>query len=145
MSNFPHYRNGDIMKKEDLFLYNGEKLAILDNIIYNEQQNNYIIYFRMENDLIQVPFNLLEDSNIKLVKIEGDKPKKESRFVITFYFDNKETYSTEIGKEIAESIEDFSKYKINFKDIMYIISPEDNSISVINLDKVTHFEIEKID
>lgn len=150
MSNFPHYSNGDRMEEEDLFLY-GDKLAILDNILFDGERSRYKIGFRIENDLIEVPFDLLENSNIELVKIEEDKskeddsPKENAKYIATFYFDNKETYSVEISKDIVKFIatEGFSKQTINPQDLMFILSPEDNTSVGINLDKVTHFEIEE--
>ena len=159
MSNFPHYSNGDRMEEEDLFLY-GDKLAILDNITFDMQQSRYKVCFRMENDLIEVPFDLLENSNIELVKIkenklensnielvkiEDDNPKEDAKYIATFYFDNKETYSLKISEDIAEFIATggFSKQNINSQDLMFILSPEDNTSVGINLDKITHFEIEE--
>ena len=165
MSNFPHYSNGDKMEEGDFFLY-GDKPAILDNIWFDVQQNHSIVWFRMGNDLIKVPFDLLENSNIelvkikenklensniKLVKIEGDKskeddnPKEDAKYIATFYFDNKETYSLKISEDIAEFIATggFSKQNINSQDLMFILSPEDNTSVGINLDKITHFEIEE--
>lgn len=151
MPNFPHYSNGDRMEEGDLFLY-GDKLAILDNISFDIIQRSYYrIGFRIENDLIEVPFDLLENSNIELVKIEGDKPKEDdspkedAKYIVTFYFDNKETYSVGISKDIVESIATggFSKQNISSQDLMFILSPEDNTSVGINLDKVTHFEIEE--
>ena len=150
MSNFPHYSNGDRMEEGDLFLY-GDKLAILDNISFDVQQNHSIVCFRMENDLIKVPFDLLENSDIELVKIEGDKPKeddnpeKDAKYIATFYFDNKETYSVGISEDIVESIATggLSKQNITSQDLMFILSPEDNTSVGINLGKVTHFEIEE--
>ena len=151
MPNFPHYSNGDRMEEGDLFLY-GDKLAILDNISFDIIQRSYYrIGFRIGNDLIEVPFDLLENSNIELIKIEGDKPKEDNspkedaKYLATFYFDNKETYSVGISKDIAESIAtgEFSKQNISSQDLMFILSPEDNTSVGINLDKVTHFEIEE--
>ena len=150
MSNFPHYSNGDRMEEEDLFLY-GDKLAILDNILFDAQRSRYKVCFRIGNDLIEVPFDLLENSNIELVKIEGDKPKEnnipkeDAKYLATFYFDNKETYSVEISQDIVKLIatEGFSKQTISSQDLMFILSPEDNTSVGINLDKVTHFEIEE--
>ena len=150
MSNFPHYSNGDRMEEEDLFLY-GDKLAILDNITFDPQRSRYKIGCRIGNDLIEVPFDLLENSNIELVKIEGDKPKEDNspredtKYIATFYFDNKETYSLKISEDIAEFIATggFSKQNINSQDLIFILSPEDNTSVGINLDKVTHFEIEE--
>ena len=159
MSNFPHYSNGDKMEEGDFFLY-GDKLAILDNIWFDVQQNHSIVWFRMGNDLIKVPFDLLENSNIelvkvkenklensniKLVKIEDNSPKEDAKYLATFYFDNKETYSVEISQDIVKSIatEGFSKQTISSQDLMFILSPEDNTSVGINLDKVTHFEIEE--
>ena len=171
MSNFPYYSNGDRMEEGDLFLY-GDKLAILDNITFDTQRSYYRVGFRIENDLIEVPFDLLENSNIELAKIKGDKlensniklvkieenkPKEDDRskednilkedakYLATFYFDNKETYSVEISQDIVEFIatEGFSKQHISSQDLMFILSPEDNTSVGINLDKVTHFEIEE--
>lgn len=150
MSNFPHYSNGDRMEEEDLFLY-GDELAILDNITFDTQRSLYKVGFRIGNDLIEVPFDLLENSNIELIKIDGDKskedssPKEDAKYIATFYFDNKETYSVEISEDIAEFIVTggFSKQAINSQDLMFILSPEDNTSVGINLDKVTHFEIEE--
>ena len=150
MSNFPHYSNGDRMEEEDLFLY-GDKLAILDNITFDPQRSRYKIGCRLGNDLIEVPFDLLENSNIELVKIEGDKPKEDNspredtKYLATFYFDNKETYSVVISQDIVKFLatEGFSKQTINSQDLMFILSPEDNTSVGINLDKVTHFEIEE--
>lgn len=150
MSNFPHYSNGDRMEEEDLFLY-GDKLAILDNITFDAPRSRYKIGLRIGNDLIEVPFDLLENSNIELVKIEGDKskednsPKEDAKYIATFYFDNKETYSVGISHDIVKFIatEGFSKQTINSQDLMFILSPEDNTSVGINLDKVTHFEIEE--
>ena len=150
MSNFPHYSNGDRMEEEDLFLY-GDKLAILDNILFDTQQSYYRIGFRIENDLIEIPFDLLENSNIELVKIEGDKskendsPKEGAKYIATFYFDNKETYSVEISQDIVKFLatEGFPRQTINSQDLMFILSPEDNTSVGINLGKVTHFEIEE--
>lgn len=150
MSNFPHYSNGDRMEEGDLFLY-GDKLAILDNITFNMQQSRYKVCFRVENELIEVPFDLLEKSNIELVKIEGDKPKEDNspkedvKYIATFYFDNKETYSVKIGQDIVKFIatEGFSKQTISSQDLMFILSPEDNTSVGINLNKITHFEIEE--
>lgn len=151
MSNFPHYSNGDRMEEGDLFLY-GDKLAILDSIWFDVLQPNHsIVWFRMGNDLIKVPFDLLENSDIELVKIEGDKSKEDdklkedAKYIVTFYFDNKESYSTEISEDIVESIATggLSKQNINSQDLMFILSPEDNTSVGINLDKVTHFEIEE--
>lgn len=150
MSNFPHYSNGDRMEEGDLFLY-GDKLAILDNIWFDVQQNHSIVWFRTGNDLIKVPFDLLENSDIELVKIEGDKPKEDdnpkedAKYIATFYFDNKESYSTEINEDIVEFIATggFSKWNINSQDLMFILSSENNTSVGINLDKVTHFEIEE--
>ena len=150
MSNFPHYSNGDRMEEEDLFLY-GDKLAILDNITFDPQRSRYKIGCRIGNDLIEVPFDLLENSNIELVKIEGDKPKEDNspredtKYLATFYFDNKETYSVVISQDIVKSIAtgEFSKQNINSQDLMFILSPEDNTSVGINLDKITHFEIEE--
>ena len=150
MSNFPHYSNGDRMEEEDLFLY-GDKLAILDNITFDPQRSRYKIGCRIGNDLIEVPFDLLENSNIELVKIEGDKPKEDNspredtKYLATFYFDNKETYSVVISQDIVKFLatEGFSKQTINSQDLMFILSPEDNTSVGINLDKVTHFEIEE--
>ena len=150
MSNFPHYSNGDRMEEEDLFLY-GDKLAILDNITFDPQRSRYKIGCRIGNDLIEVPFDLLENSNIELVKIEGDKPKEDNspredtKYLATFYFDNKETYSVEISQDIVKFIatEGFSKQTISSQDLMFILSPEDNTSVGINLDKITHFEIEE--
>lgn len=150
MSNFPHYSNGDRMEEEDLFLY-GDKLAILDNITFDPQRSRYKIGCRIGNDLIEVPFDLLENSNIELVKIEGDKPKEDNspredtKYLATFYFDNKETYSVVISQDIVKFLatEGFSKQTISSQDLMFILSPEDNTSVGINLDKITHFEIEK--
>ena len=144
MSNFPHYSNGDRMEEGDLFLY-GDKLAILDNIWFDVQQNHSIVWFRTGNDLIKVPFDLLENSNIELVKIEGDKPKKGAKYIVTFYFDNKESYSTGISEDIVESIATggLSKQNISSQDLMFMLSPEDNTSVGINLNKITHFEIEE--
>lgn len=144
MSNFPHYSNGDRMEEEDLFLY-GDKLAILDNITYDILQSCYKISFRIENDLIEVPFDLLEKNNIELVKIEGDKPREDAKYIAIFYFDNKETYSVEVSQDIAEFIATggFSKWNITSQDLMFILSSENNTSVGINLDKVTHFEIEE--
>ena len=150
MSNFPHYSNGDRMEEEDLFLYE-DKLAILDNITFDPQRSRYKIGCRIGNDLIEVPFDLLENSNIELVKIEGDKPKEDNspredtKYLATFYFDNKETYSVVISQDIVKFLatEGFSKQTINSQDLMFILSPEDNTSVGINLDKVTHFEIEE--
>lgn len=150
MSNFPHYSNGDRMEEGDLFLY-GDKLAILDNIWFDVQQNHFIVWFRTGNDLIKVPFDFLENSDIELVKIEGDKPKEDdspkedAKYIATFYFDNKETYSVETSADIVEFIATggFSKQNISSQDLMFILSPEDNTSVGINLDKVTHFEIEE--
>lgn len=150
MSNFPHYSNGDRMEEEDLFLY-GDKLAILDNIVFDAQRSYYRIGFRIENDLIEVPFDLLEKSNVELVKIEGDKlkeddnPKENAKYIAIFYFDNKETYSAEVSQDIAEFIVTggFSKWNISSQDLMFILSSENNTSVGINLDKVTHFEIEE--
>lgn len=150
MSNFPHYSNGDRMEEEDLFLY-GDKLAILDNITFDPQRSRYKIGCRIGNDLIEVPFDLLENSNIELVKIEGDKPKEDNspredtKYLATFYFDNKETYSVVISQDIVKFLatEGFSKQTISSQDLMFILSPEDNTSVGINLDKVTHFEIEE--
>jgi uncharacterized protein (DUF342 family) len=150
MSNFPHYSNGDRMEEEDLFLY-GDKLAILDNITFDPQRSRYKIGCRIGNDLIEVPFDLLENSNIELVKIEGDKPKEDNspkedaKYIATFYFDNKETYSVVISQDIVKFIatEGFSKQTISSQDLMFILSPEDNTSVGINLDKITHFEIEE--
>ena len=150
MSNFPHYSNGDRMEEEDLFLY-GDKLAILDNITFDAPRSRYKIGFRIENDLIEVPFDLLENSNIELVKIEGDKskednsPKEDAKYIATFYFDNKETYSVKISQDIVKFIatEGFSKQAISSQDLMFMLSPEDNTSVGINLNKVTHFEIEE--
>lgn len=150
MSNFPHYSNGDRMEEEDLFLY-GDKLAILDNITFDPQRSRYKIGCRIGNDLIEVPFDLLENSNIELVKIEGDKPKEDNspredtKYLATFYFDNKETYSVVISQDIVKFLatEGFSKQTISSQDLMFILSPEDNASVGINLDKVTHFEIEE--
>lgn len=144
MSNFPHYSNGDRMEEEDLFLY-GDKLAILDNITFDTPRSCYKVGFRIGNDLIEVPFDLLENSNIELVKIEGDKPKEDTKYLATFYFDNKESYSTGISEDIVESIatEGFSKQSISSQDLMFMLSPEDNTSVGINLNKITHFEIEE--
>ena len=150
MSNFPHYSNGDRMEEEDLFLY-GDKLAILDNITFDAPRSRYKIGSRIENDLIEVPFDLLENSNIELVKIEGDKskednsPKEDAKYIATFYFDNKETYSVKISQDIVKFIatEGFSKQAISSQDLMFMLSPEDNTSAGINLNKVTHFEIEE--
>lgn len=150
MSNFPHYSNGDRMEEGDLFLY-GDKLAILDNIWFDVRQNHSIVWFRTGKDLIKVPFDLLENSDIELVKIEGDKPKEDdnpkedAKYIVTFYFDNKETYSVKISQDIVEFIATggFSKQNISSQDLMFILSPEDNTSVGINLDKVTHFEIEE--
>lgn len=150
MSNFPHYSNGDRMEEEDLFLY-GDKLAILDNITFDPQRSRYKIGCRIGNDLIEVPFDLLENSNIELVKIEGDKPKEDNspredtKYLATFYFDNKETYSVVISQDIVKFLatEGFSKQTISSQDLMFILSPEDNTSVGINLDKITHFEIEE--
>ena len=150
MSNFPHYSNGDRMEEEDLFLY-GDKLAILDNITFDPQRSRYKIGCRIGNDLIEVPFDLLENSNIELVKIEGDKPKEDNspredtKYLATFYFDNKETYSVVISQDIVKFLatEGFSKQTISSQDLMFMLSPEDNTSVGINLDKVTHFEIEE--
>lgn len=150
MSNFPHYSNGDRMEEEDLFLY-GDKLAILDNILFDAPRSRYKIGLRIGNDLIEVPFDLLENSNIELVKIEGDKPKEDNspkedaKYIATFYFDNKETYSVEINQDIVKffATEGFSKQTISSQDLMFILSPEDNTSVGINLAKVTHFEIEE--
>ena len=150
MSNFPHYSNGDRMEEEDLFLY-GDKLAILDNITFDPQRSRYKIGCRLGNDLIEVPFDLLENSNIELVKIEGDKPKEDNspredtKYLATFYFDNKETYSVVISQDIVKFLatEGFSKQTISSQDLMFILSPEDNTSVGINLDKITHFEIEE--
>ena len=150
MSNFPHYSNGDRMEEEDLFLY-GDKLAILDNITFDAPRSRYKIGFRIENDLIEIPFDLLENSNIELVKIEGDKskendsPKEGAKYIATFYFDNKETYSVEISQDIVKFLatEGFPRQTINSQDLMFILSPEDNTSVGINLGKVTHFEIEE--
>ena len=150
MSNFPHYSNGDRMEEGDLFLY-GDKLAILDNITFDPQRSRYKIGCRIGNDLIEVPFDLLENSNIELVKIEGDKPKEDNspredtKYLATFYFDNKETYSVVISQDIVKffATEGFSKQTISSQDLMFILSPEDNTSVGINLDKITHFEIEE--
>lgn len=150
MSNFPHYSNGDRMEEGDLFLY-GDKLAILDNITFDPQRSRYKIGCRIGNDLIEVPFDLLENSNIELVKIEGDKPKEDNspredtKYLATFYFDNKETYSVVISQDIVKFLatEGFSKQTISSQDLMFILSPEDNTSVGINLDKITHFEIEE--
>ena len=144
MSNFPHYSNGDRMEEEDLFLY-GDKLAIVDNITFDTQRSCYKVGFRIGNDLIEVPFDLLENSNIKLVKIEENKPKEDAKYIVTFYFDNKESYSTGISEDIVESIAtgELSKQNISSQDLMFILSPEDNTSVGINLNKVTHFEIEE--
>lgn len=144
MSNFPHYSNGDRMEEGDLFLYR-DKLAILDNIWFNVQQNHFIVWFRVGNDLIKIPFDLLENSDIELVKIEGDKPKEDAKYIATFYFDNKETYSVGISEDIVESIAagGLSKQNISSQDLMFILSSENNTSVGINLDKVTHFEIEE--
>lgn len=150
MSNFPHYSNGDRMEEGDPFLH-GDKLAILDNITFDAQRSCYKISLRMGNDLIEVPFDLLEKSNIELVKIEGDKPKEDdspkedAKYIATFYFDNKETYSVAVSQDIAEFIatQGLSKQTISSQDLMFILSPEDNTSVGINLDKVTHFEIEE--
>ena len=159
MSNFPHYSNGDRMEEKDLFFY-GDKLAILDNITFDAPRSRYKIGFRIGNDLIEVPFDLLENSNIelvkikenklensniKLVKIEENKPKEDAKYIVTFYFDNKESYSTGISEDIVESIAtgELSKQNISSQDLMFILSPEDNTSVGINLNKVTHFEIEE--
>lgn len=165
MSNVPHYSNGDRMEEGDLFLY-GDKLAILDNILFDTQRSCYKIGFHIENDLIEVPFDLLENSNIELVKIKGDKLEnsniklvkieenrskednileEDAKYLATFYFDNKETYSVEISQDIVKFIatEGFSKQTISSQDLMFILSPEDNTSVGINLAKVTHFEIEE--
>ena len=150
MSNFPHYSNGDRMEEEDLFLYE-DKLAILDNITFDPQRSRYKIGCRIGNDLIEVPFDLLENSNIELVKIEGDKPKEDNspredtKYLATFYFDNKETYSVVISQDIVKFIatEGFSKQAISSQDLMFMLSPEDNTSVGINLNKITHFEIEE--
>ena len=171
MSNFPHYSNGDKMEEGDFFLY-GDKLAILDNILFDTPRSCYKVGFRIENDLIEVPFDLLENgnielakikgdklenSNIKLVKIEENKPKEDdkskednilkedAKYFATFYFDNKETYSVEISQDIVEFIAtgELSKQNISSQDLMFILSPEDNTSVGINLNKVTHFEIEE--
>lgn len=150
MSNFPHYSNGDRMEEEDLFFY-GDKLAILDNITFDAPRSRYKIGIRIGNDLIEVPFDLLENSNIELVKIEGDKskednsPKEDAKYIATFYFDNKETYSVKISQDIVKFIatEGFSKQAISSQDLMFMLSPEDNTSVGINLNKITHFEIEE--
>lgn len=150
MSNFPHYSNGDRIEEEDLFLY-GDKLAILDNITFDAPRSCYKIGFRIGNDLIEVPFDLLENSNIELVKIEGDKseednsPKEDAKYIATFYFDNKETYSVKISQDIVKFVatEGFSKQAISSQDLMFMLSPEDNTSVGINLNKITHFEIEE--
>ena len=165
MSNFPYYSNGDRMEEGDLFLY-GDKLAILDNITFDAPRSRYKIGLRIENDLIEVPFDLLENSNIelakikenklensniKLVKIEENRSKEDNileedaKYLATFYFDNKETYSVEISQDIVEFIATggFSKQTISSQDLMFMLSPEDNTSVGINLNKVTHFEIEE--
>lgn len=165
MPNFPHYSNGDRMEEGDLFLY-GDKLAILDNILFDAQRSHYRIGFRIENDLIEVPFDLLENSNIelakikenklensniKLVKIEENRSKEDNileedaKYLATFYFDNKETYSVKISQDIVKFIatEGFSKQAISSQDLMFMLSPEDNTSVGINLNKITHFEIEE--
>lgn len=150
MSNFPHYSNGDRMEEGDLFLC-GEELAILDSISFDAQRSHYKVFFRMGKGLIGVSFDLLENNNVELIKIEDDKPKednspkKDAKYIATFYFDNKETYSVEISQDIVKFIatEGFSKQTISSQDLMFILSPEDNTSVGINLDKVTHFEIEE--
>lgn len=142
MYEYPHYDDGTEMQENDEFYLNTE-LCILGKIERSDE--GYKIYCTTNDDFFIVNFNFLKEHGMSFNKKEDTAEVGNKSFIIKFYFDNKETYSTGISEEIAESIEDFSKYKINFKDIMYIISPEDNSISAINLDKVTHFEIEKID
>lgn len=150
MSNFPHYSNGDRMEEGDLFLC-GEELAILNSISFDAQRSSYKVFFRMGKDLIGASFDLLENNNVELVKIEKDKskeddsPKENAKYIATFYFDNKETYSVEISQDIVKFLatEGFSKQTISSQDLMFILSPEDNTSVGINLDKVTHFEIEE--
>lgn len=165
MSNFPHYSNGDRMEEEDLFFY-GDKVAILDNITFDAPRSCYKIGFRIENNLIEVPFDLLENSNIELVKIKENKlensniklvkieenkpkednsPKEDAKYIATFYFDNKETYSVKISQDIVKFIatEGFSKQAISSQDLMFMLSPEDNTSVGINLNKITHFKIEE--
>lgn len=139
MNEYPHYNDGTVMKEEDEFYLNGE-FCIVDKI--EKQDDGYDVYYRTNKDIFVSSFDFWKEHDMYLFKKKDkeveDEEEDSKEYEITFYFKNKEAYSTITNKKSLDRLKNLMGELFNSDG--FLLFPDCG----INMYQITHFEIEEL-